>query len=308
MVKRKFLDVAIDALSDGRVVVQGGCLNASLAWIPHADLILEVDAEMYIVLSSTDYGFASLCGLALRNNSFIEDLVARRKAACTDAIQSLLGDYVDIAHARPYKIRTERAKLIAEHADRLPSTVDFTIVGAPNGRLRVKFETDNRKCIAVQASSDILTFIASQTRAFAGASNARKKLRKSDRRQFKYAEVRMNASRKTPYVNYTDADGYVRYHSAQVRKYDVNDPNDEDNAYEEAAEALHAFYVANHNGEHIAAVGAPGEAHGGEPDKASDDGDDDGDMHEGSDSDGNSKAEGGDGHGSASNDHAEVAL
>ena len=65
MVKRTFLETAIDALSDGRILVQGGCLNASLAWVPHADLLLEVDNEMYIVLSSTDYGFASLCGLQL---------------------------------------------------------------------------------------------------------------------------------------------------------------------------------------------------------------------------------------------------
>ena len=286
MVKRKFLDTAIDALPDGRILVQGGCLNASLAWVPHADVMIEVDNEMYIVLSSTDYGFASLCGLPLRANSFLEDLVARRKSACNDAINALLGDYVDLAHARPYKIRTERARLMSDHADRLPATVEFTIVGAPGGRMRVKFEADNRKCIAVQASSDILTFIASQSRSCAGTSNARKKLRKVDRRQFKHAEVRMNVRRKTPYVNFTDADGCVRYHSAQVRKYDATDPDDEEAAYEEAADALHAFYVANHHGEPVVEA-----AHDGEPDKDSDDEADGGDRHDDSGSDGDSKDE-----------------
>ena len=308
MVKRTFLECAIDALPDGRLVVQGGCLNSSLAWIPHNDLVVEVDNQTYMVLSTTDHGFASLCGLPLRGNSFLEDLVARRKAACRDAIFSVLSEYVDIARASPYKIRIERAKLIAEHADRLPATVEFTIVGAPDGRLRVKLETDNRKCISVQARSDILTFISSQSRACAGASTARKKLRKADRRQFKYAEVRMNASRKTPYVSYRDVDGVARYHSAQVRKYDANDPEDEQNAYDEIAETLHTFYLANHHGDHITAVDGPVEAHGDVHDRASDDGNEGGDC-EGSDGTGNSNDEdGGDGRGSASNDHREVAL
>lgn len=247
MVRRNFKEVFVESLDDGRALVTGGCLNASLAWTPANDIICKLDGDTYVSLQSTDYGLAAICGVPLRNNSFLEDLASRRRLACGVRIDELIREYADLNNAKQYKLREERAKLRNSHADRMPATIEIMVDGAPGGKLLVKFEADDRKSISVQLDGTILTFITDRCRSGAGNSNARKKLRKVDRFQFQYPEIRMNSSRQTPYVNYKDVDGVMRYRSVQPRKFDPDDEGDKEAALNEAAMELHTFYAENHN-------------------------------------------------------------
>ena len=89
--------------------------------------------------------------------------------------------------------------------------------------------------------------MATQAREGAGRSVARKITKVVDRHVFKYAEIKMNQSRKCPCVRYRDADGMLRYHGVPMPTFDERDPEARREALDAVSETLHTFYLENNN-------------------------------------------------------------
>ena len=246
MPKRPNACVSVTIMADGSVAISGGCISSCMKWFPGEEpTTFDVAGEKFITLRATDIEFATLCGAPLANNSFLVELCSRRQHACEVAINRVVNELFDLRRASRTRQKAARMKLFQEQSDQLFATVDLSYPDAPDGKITVKFEQDNRKSIAVPLLADTLQYIVDQVREGAGASLNRKKTPKNDRCVFQHPEIKMNTSRNAPCVRYRDSDGIARYHSAKLRKHDPCDDEDRNSAYREAADELHEYLMAN---------------------------------------------------------------
>ena len=250
MVLRRVKKVSLEVLSDDRVIISGGALVGNLAWVPPAGLLTTIDGRKFIELRQADRSWASLVGVPLHNNGFVDDVIKYRTLACTAQLDGLIKERADVQHAGVSKMREARRQLVQHHEDKLPSTTLVPFPGAPSEHIEVKFEHDARKALTVLLAEDVMEFFVARVRASQGSGGRKRKRCKSERRTFKYEEVRWDEGREVPFVRYTDGDGMVRYRSCAPREIDsdVSDASGaEREAESDAVEWLHKFFTDNHH-------------------------------------------------------------
>ena len=210
----------------------------SLAWTPPDAMITSVDGHgTFVILHCTDAGLSSLCGVSLRCNKFLDDLLLARNEACDNALEALVATHftVDTDATSQTKLRALRTRFLQEHPAALPHVVEFNVHGL---QLTTPYESDKRRRVAVQMEGDTLTSIVKAIVQEVGTNDRLKKPRSHNQLHLPYPEVHVNSKRNTLYVKYEDADGRERYHAKKLE-------DDEDDVLR-TAEELHAFYL-EHN-------------------------------------------------------------
>ena len=96
---------------NGRTIITGGQMPQSLAWTPPDAMITSVDGHgTFVILHCTDAGLSSLCGVSLRCNKFLDDLLLARNEACDNALEALVATHftVDTDATSQTKLRALR--------------------------------------------------------------------------------------------------------------------------------------------------------------------------------------------------------
>jgi hypothetical protein len=248
--KRKLDAVIIDEIprqgEPPLVIIKGAAMPRGTAWVPGDIDALKQDAHgSFVALGAAiDPGFQLFCGVSLKNNQFLQDLLVARNKKSLEAVEEKTRSYYGVDATRnKSRLFALRKKLIEEHEDELPPVVELALDGLDTPR-KVRVEIDQRKCVSIEATIANLEFIVERVVDTAGQGNARKKSSAVDRKAFKYPEVHLNHQRDSVCIRYIDADGKARYHSHPLNPKLEGAEFDE--AADEAAESLHTFFLANH--------------------------------------------------------------
>lgn len=243
MPKRGHSSVSVETQADGRVMISGGRLAPGLVWMPTPAILSDVDGHgQFVELHTTDCGLSALCGASLRCNKFLDNIKLARDKACDDAINARIATLfgVDSSNAFPPKLRTLRTIVLVEHAASLPTVVMIKL-DRPATEIAVPFEGDKRKRVAVRCDGCVLTYIVEGLGWETCTNNRLKKPRSPNKLHSEHPEVRMNHKRGCAYINYRDADGKMRYHSASV----TDAHGEQGEVFIDVARKLHEFFLEN---------------------------------------------------------------
>jgi hypothetical protein len=250
MVARRINEVNVEELADGRILITGGALVGGMAWIPDPELIVELGDQKLIQLRQVDRGLMAVVGnLRCRHNGFLDDLARNRALACGAHLDTLVRGSQDLMRASAAKMTRARATFLAENEEKLPSTIDVPVAGAPHNKICVKFEHDARKVIAVALTSETMTFVCERVRATRGQGERKRQRVKVPSHKYAYPEIKWDDKREVMFVRYRNEDGAMRYRSKAVPDIasDVSDESEAERTLErESVEELHKFYVEHH--------------------------------------------------------------
>jgi hypothetical protein len=223
-------------------------MHGNLAWLPTE--ISDINGEMYLTLRVTDPGLAALFGVSLRANKFLEELQLARDSACEAAVDVKVEELFscDVSRTSRTKQRSLRARVVQEHSQMLPKTVQIQMElnEDTSADFVLPFEADKRRCVAVRCAPEALEALANGCGGAVGQSERNKKPRYENVPAFRHPEVKYHNARLQPYVRWRDADGKLRYHAHPV-EHSADRAVWED-TLRAAGDALHEFYIENNVG------------------------------------------------------------